>query len=644
MKKRLLAILIVVALVFSSIALLVACDETEYKVSFKNMGRTIFTLTTTKGKLDKAKVEAEQAKVANILKARESTGYFFTTWYTTETKDEDGASVYSGEINYAKVYTANAEYVAGYEYAPLEGEEEGYTLVGVVGNVEDWGGDGGMNVTHTEWQLQQHSPEGWMYSVEDINLLPGDSFKVKTIGLGWDDGKVKIGYDRVNQITLDDGVEATALKEHELMGELILGSDDGSGGLNIHVSQWVETMTVNIVLNFRTKKIDIIVTAIEVRDELPATEWILTGNFSEDNWSSSTTEPTLIFTDLQDGTYTISHAFVVGSMWRIRTNTAGWGGEQFGYTHLGTPTKGANVQDEIPSDLFAAGDSDNNIVVKYACTLKITLDPAAKTIEIEVTSITIPESQDLTYIIVGSWGQEGDSDYWNFENTNTDFHFQPTQERGIYEITIDLSQGQEFCVSATPGGYAIYQIGSGALNSVTKVPSVTEDVTNLFTGNKGDMKGNITATKPCNVSIVLNVNTSKIDIVVNSVGEEQALQWFLAGNFAGNSWNAGTIEDGYGMTAVPGQSGKFEITIRLTAGTEWQVVAIPGGWSNQHGFGTLAPDGITKEDSITDDVTTWFTGTPGDVKGNISVSTTCTVKITLDTTTDLITIHVISKG
>lgn len=535
MKKRLFAILIVVALVFSSVAVLAACDGNEFTVQFKNMGRTLFKLETVNGKLDKAAVEKEQAKVANVLKSQESLGYFFTGWFANETVNEDGESEYSGALNYGKIYTADAVYVAGYEYAPVTGEEGGYTLVGIIGNVQDWGDSDGMNLTHPEWALEQDETEGWIYRIEGVQLLGSDSFKVKTTEAAWDEGKIKIGYDRVNDISLDAGVEEALLKDHALVDELFYGSDDGAAGQNINVSQWVASATVNVVLNIRTKKIDIVVTAIEVLDELPKTEWILVGGFAEDEWAASTQNKALIFTDNEDGTYTITYEFKDSTKWRIKTNVASWG-DSLGYTNIDKITKTESVTEEVPADLFTAATDDNNIVVNYDCTLKLTINMATSKVDVEVQAITIPAPETIYwesagYVIVGGFT---DANWVKPAQSGSKYLFtQDTNNQNIGTWTGDIPKDTSFKVATNIAGWT-GRINIGWGTSATFVNGEGQPVTGLFMQEGMD---NICTAAKCNVTITLDVAAKTIVVVVNShdpivTDEPNRDQWSLIGTSA----------------------------------------------------------------------------------------------------------------
>ena len=630
MKKRIFAMLVVIALVFSAFAVLTACGE-EYTVKFKyNNGKTLFELTTSGGKLAKKDVEDMEKQYARQLSSREPEGYFFSGWFSKVSKDEDGNTVYSNPINYAKTYTEDTAYEAGYEFLPISGEENGYTLVGVIGTIQDWGGDDGDNVTHTEWTFDQNQTEGWKYSLKGINLLPGNSFKVKTIGLAWDEGKVKIGYEGVNEVVLGDGVEAD-LKGHELKGELILGADDNNGGLNIKVSQWVESATANFDFNYRTKKLDITLTAITVRTELPKTEWILVGNFTEDKWASSTTKDTLIFEDNGDNTYTVSHAFTMGLEWRIKTNVADWDDTQYGYNHLGTPTKGAGV-DEIPADLFKAGSQDNNIGTNYDCTLKITLNVESETIEIEVTQITIPDEEvKLTYVITGSFS----SNKWNETSAVEGYIFSETDQPNQYQLTIDMPQNLEWQIIGLPGGYGVFRLGRGSVRNITKEATITDDVsgTNLFGGNIS-VTSNVEVKRTCNVTITIDVVAMKIDLHVNTIqaATQNDERWVIAGSM--NGWPESTAP---ASQYIMEESGDIAtLTITLTSGTTFKFKQAYS-WAKQYHWNNTNKT-YTSEDGISTDGL--FSGN-GE---NFKVNDRCTVTFTLNTSTGALTIHVTSRG
>ena len=540
MKKRLFALLVVVALVFSSVAVLAACGGSgeEYTISFYyNNGKPLFDLETVDGKITQEQVKAKEEQFAKQLAVREKDGYFFIGWYGTVSTDPEDESVlvYSNPINYAKTYTADAEYEAGYEYAPLEGEEGGYTLVGIIGNVQDWGDSDGMNLSHPEWALTQSETEGWMYSIQNVQLLPGDSFKVKTTEAAWDEGKVKIGYDRVNEIRLAEGVEESVLKEHELMDELFIGTDDGNAGQNINVSLWVKSVSVNIELNFRTKKIDIIVREIEVVDELPKTEWILVGGFDEAEWAPSTSVAALIFTDEGDGIYTITYQFKDSTKWRIKTNIASWG-ESLGYSNIGDITKAAGVEEEIPEDLFSAATDDNNIVVNYDCTLTITIDMAASTFDVEVEEITIPAPETIYwesqgYVIVGGFP---DANWSKPVSAGHKYLFtQDTDNQNIGTWTGDIPKDTSFKVATNIAGWTgRINIGWGV--SATYVDGEGKPVTGLFMQEGMD---NICTAAKCNVTITLDVAEKTIVVVVNShdpivTDEPNRDPWSLIGTSA----------------------------------------------------------------------------------------------------------------
>ena len=546
MKKKLFAILLVVALVFSCFAALAACKDPEseaeeYTITFRNYkGRELFSLKTTDGKITRAQVEAQEQKNAAKLNEREKDGFFFVGWWhnilvegTQETRD--------GEINYAHKYEDDYDFQAGYDYAPLAGEDEGYTLVGVIGGITNWAGDGSED-TDATWQFTQDETDMWMYYIEDVDLLPGDAFKVKTLGLKWAESGVSLGFPGVGEIVLADGVEESVLKDHLLKGELFVGVDDDNGGFNIAVSQLVVSANVDMTFNFRTKKLDITVNEIETLAEMPVTQWILVGTFPEAEWSATTSEETLIFADEGDGLYTIEHEFTDGLVWRIKTNTGLWA-PSYGYTHIARDEiENGTSEEELPEDLFTAGSDSNNIVVNYDCTLAITLDVNEQTISIEVEDITIPAPETIYwesagYVIVGGFP---DANWVKPAASSSKYLFaQDEQNKNIGTWTGDIPKDTSFKVATNISAWTgRINIGWGAyITSI--VDGEGKAVTGLFMQEGMD---NICTASKCNVTITLDVAAKTIAIVVNSydpivTDEPNRDKWSLIGTSAAG-WSA----------------------------------------------------------------------------------------------------------
>ena len=558
MKKKLLALFLVLALVFSSaFTMLVACNRnegegegenpgdgenpgtttTEYKVSFCKNGKEIFALTTTDGKLNKADVEAETQKNIARIDNRQSEGYFFTGWFTTKTK-VDGEEVYEGAINYGKKYTANAEYEAGYEFLPTSGEEEGYTLVGGIGDVEDWdwGGTTGTGMTD-DWKLVQDEDEGWIYRISNIKLVGGAQFKVKTYGVIWDKGLVNYGYDNIGEVVLAEGVEPE-LKGHDLKDDLFNGDNKDS---NFGVSAYVITANVDIELNYRAKKVNITVNEISVLDELPEIEYILVGAFPEAEWAQTTELESLIFQKTaQEGVVEVSHDFTDGLKWRIKTNALGWEG-CYGFSHINKITKADTVEDEIPEDLFSAATDDDNILVNYDCTLTLTLDYVNGTVDVFVTALTIPAPETIHwesagYVIVGGFT---DANWVKPAAPGSKYLFtQDDDNKNIGTWTGDIPKDTSFKVATNISAWT-GRINIGWGTSASYVDTQGSPVTGLFMQEGSD---NICTAAKCNVTITLDVAAKTIVVRVNShdpivTDEPNRDKWSLIGTSAAG-WSA----------------------------------------------------------------------------------------------------------
>ena len=374
----------------------------------------------------------------------------------------------------------NAKCVCG---VAIKGEASGYTLVGLIGGVDYWGGSDGTGMP-TSLKLTQDAEQTWIYRVT-VTLKGNDSFKLKTYGVAWDNGQVNLGYEGLNNVTALSSVD---LKSHTLKGDLIYNSDG-----NVAVSKWVETMSVIVTFNFATKKFDIEVQSATILEEVAETEYILVGAFPEAEWATSTEVEALKFRKTADNVYTITYSFNANTKFRIKTNESGWN-ESYGYSHLGTITKGEGVTGELPTMFTDANDS-NNMISVYACTLTITLDLNTKKINVLVDSITIPESywDAQGYMLVGSINS------WATSTTNSAYIFQREGDTDVGKLTYTFASGAQFKIKSNNGSWSGVDLGYSALKNVTG-------------GNKADYfnssGSNISVRKACTVIITLYLSSS----------------------------------------------------------------------------------------------------------------------------------------
>ena len=617
MKKKLLVLLLVLALVFSSVfTLLVACDKNDgegdkdgYTITFKGYrGNTLFELTTTKGKITRAQVQAkEQEKRASINRERD--GYIFIGWFTTV--GDDGT--YSGEINYAHEYKADAMYYAGYEFAPMSGEENGYTLIGVIGNVADWG-DNGAGTTHDEWRLEPDANEGWIYRISGVQLLSSDNFKLKTYDVGWDDGEIDYGYGDITSLEFADGVVAD-LKGHSLADDLFYGNGYG----NISVSRWVEYADIDVVFNYREKSFDITVNDIAVLDALPDIEWILTGQFPEPdcgNFASSTTEASLIFNPTEvAGVYTISHVFTPDLKFRIKQNLASWD-VTLGYDHVNKIEGEGSIVAPAKDDLFTRGD-DNNMICNYDCTLTFTIDVNKGTIDILITELADDDTvlwESAGYTMVGNF----DGANWAKPRPAGDkYLFTQSEENGnIGTWSGELKANTQFKVATNILEWN-GRINIGWSNGLTAYDKDGKSVAGLLE-QVGD---NIGVRADCNVTITLNVKNKSIKIVVNDEVEvpdiptepDSKIWALICSPFSSDT-----------QTMTQGTDGHRKLTYSFTSATEFKL-RVAGDWNTNVGWHNenvqvVAGSGVDSIDGL-------IVEAPKD--GNFSVTGACTVEFDL---------------
>ena len=634
MKKRLFAILLIVALVFSAVAVLAACDNSnEFTVNFRKTGSIVFSLTTKDGKLSKADVDAATQKNIAKIDNRQNDGFFFRGWYADVSGEEP-----IGEINYAKVYTANANYEAYYEFAPAAGEDDGYTLIGVINGVQNWGADGLLSDdTWPNWKMTQDPEQGWLYSIE-TPMKGNDSLKVKTYNATWNGGEVNLGAPGLGEVTFEEGLLPENVQPTGAGNDgscVVWGNFSGSNDMdNTFISKHVESATVVVTFNYRTKLYNMHFTALEWIDELPESEYILVGNFPEADWTPETDLESLKFQKTEtDGLVTISHDFSAGLKWRIKTNESGYN-ETYGYSHLGTITKGEDLVNvaTIPSDLLVDANDFNNMIVNYDCTLTINFNISTQRIDVVVTAITIPEPdapqwESAGYVIAGVLNGV---DTWNTFTTSEARLFKQVDDTdvGTLEFTFKAKDQFKINTNVTNWGGQVH-IGFPQLGSITFADGVNK-LEGLFKALGTD--GNVEVWANCKVKFTLHVEkpytASYVDIEVLECDDElykepENMQYMLSGDM--NGWATQTSVEAYIFTNEGG--GIYTLTISMSAQANgFKVKKNSGSWDGEWNWNNVS----------------WGEGAQAKFTAsgtNIKCVTACTVKLTLNLNTNTLTIE-----
>ena len=611
MKKKLLVLLLVLALVFSSaMTLLVACnpdDSDEYVITFRLNTKKLFELTTKDSKISKADVEAKEEQFKRQLLGREAEGFVFTGWYATVTEDEDGKNVYSDAINYARKYNDDADYEAGFDFLPMSGEEAGYTLIGVINGYKDWE-PGNVNEA---WILEPSETEGWMYSIT-LDLQPGDQIKIKTTGVGWDEGKVNIGYERLNEVTIADGVTVD-LKDNLLKGGLINQTSDG----NLFISYLVESLNATIIFNYRTTKFDMVINSMTVLDAMPEFNYILVGSMND--WNDHCTDPEFIFTEEDGDTLSITYTFKEDDKWLVTYNDGAWGfkldASSYSYSRV---TKDESIIDEIPQDLFTdAGSGD--IVATYNCTVKLTVKISTKQLFVHVTAITIPDADTIF------WESEGYAvmglTSWDFPISDSKYLFvQDAKDKNIGTITLTLNAGNAFKVSTNSSWNG--RINIGWYDGLTAYDKNDQPIANLLEKN-GD---NIRVRTDCTITITLNVRAKTIKIVVTEdvevppvTDDPDTREWGICGTLTGWGSDMMLTNQADGHKTLSGQALAAGVEFKIRAERAWSDSV---GWHNEN-VKFVAGSGVDSVDGV------FVEGSNGGGLSNIKVVKACTVDIDL---------------
>ena len=495
MKKKVLAIILSVVMVFAAVAVLSACNAKEYTVKFRNnSGREYFRLTTVDGKISKEAVDAETAKLSNG-------DQMFMGWYGT-IDQVDGVYVYDNEIDYDKVYTADAEYYAYWHVAA--GLAQGYTMIGVINGTTIWT----PGEEPDEWMLEQDKAQPWLYRVT-LDVKAGDALKVKEKSTAWKD-ICNLGYDGLAEIIVGAGV---TLPEGVTKDDIIYGSGDS----NVFISGHVVSMNITVEYDASILKFRITINEGEILAEEPEYHYILVGSLAEGNWDNSLgCSEALYFQETEaEGVYTIDYTFTKGNEWKVTINNGAWSWE-LGGDKINSIVAAADIdvtnETEVADDdlnmeaiIAASFKGSGNISVTYDCTVTITIDVNEGTIDIVVNAITVDvadvEPDDVRWAIAGTMNN------WTGDDM-TDFIL--TGDETTVSITLDLAADAAFKVKQmytwdTAKGY------SDVENSITAANGL--DIAGLFEASDGNIKVN----SACNVTITVDVATGAVSIVVNSI-------------------------------------------------------------------------------------------------------------------------------
>ena len=617
MKKRLLAVLLIVAMVFATLAVIAACEpegSTEYTVTFRRMGIKVFDLETVNGKLSQADVEAKTQENIARIDNRQDDGYFFSGWY--ETVDTvDGAYVYSDPIDYNASYIADADYEAGWDFLPSEGLEQGYTLIGVIGGVTNW-----TPGTEAEaWKLVQDETEGWIYRVT-VDVIGGDQIKVKEKSNAWLDDVCNLGWDGLGDVLVKEGT-TLELKDHALKGADIESLVWGSDKSNVYISAYIEEANITVEYNYRTNKFSITFNSITVLDEIPEFHYILVGNLAEANWDAKSTLEALTFAETEDANvFTLDYTFRRGDAWQVTWSDGSWSW-QIGGSNLGDVTAATDVDityegndeptiDEILAVLFS-GEGD--ISTKYACEVTITIDVEENTIDILVKSVTIPAStwEQAGYVIAGSLGGESK---WDTDTTDTARKFTRVDDTDIGKLEYTFAADDQFKVATNVADWG------GAINigwdrNMVVVDEEDNAVENLFE-SKG---GNIGVRAGCTVVITLDTAEGKISILVKEHDTIPPVvadthDWGLIGGFDGWSTDVATLTNNAETSHKTG-------TYTFTEEVEFKL-RILGDWGTSVGWHDENVQIVAQGDL---DIDGLFVNS----QGNIKVTAACTVSFDL---------------
>ncbi len=342
-------------------------------------------------------------------------------------------------------------------------------------------------------------------------------------------------------------------------------------------------------------------------EAIPSEYWFVYGMFQgEQNGSETATKIDRVFTE--ENSYTLQSSYGVGNSFKFKQNVAGWD-KQIGFGSGWTISAVDSLKTK-DINLLLQGNSYQDFIVKYSCTLRFTFDPANETVAILVldADASLPNKTATPterYIIAGI---VGGVTKWENNITDADRTFK-AQDNGTYTLDVNFKQNDKFKVWKWGTYDALWYAGTKPI--ISYAPNVTQ-VKDLF-GGSDDVLVNYT----CNVTITINTNKT-ISVYVKWLDTKQLpTQYYMQGtmNNWGNNADWNTERAKYELT--PNGDGTYSLEIVVTSGWEFKIVG--GSW-----YGLGDQDKLTISGDLESSISKANDG------GDMKITYTGKVKMTFD--------------
>lgn len=370
--------------------------------------------------------------------------------------------------------------------------------------------------------------------------------------------------------------------------------------------------------------------------------WIVVGSFTTPGWQNPASTKDNVFVDNK-----VTVQLAANAEFKVAKNGS-WADETtFGYGRY-TVSKDAAVSGDI-SGLLVEGKNEKdepngNIVVKYACTLEITLDTANNE---HPLSIVVKEATGLP-----AETDAPDSNEWIVLGSFTDTQWQnPTQswdyvlkQADGYKLTLQFAAKDQFKITKNDGTWAgAVTFGFDSM-TYTFVEEVTGDTSKLFTKGQDNDYNNIIVNYACKLEITFTPSTGAIAIKIleapelPEIDDTKVTKYYLVGEYNGKrAWDDAS---GDALT-YDSATQTYSITVSFKVGDQWKVKretvnpTADDSWDYGINGGDMATKFTFNYGSITQPSKPLFEGSD-----NITVNHNCTVTITYKPSNDTTVITV----
>ncbi len=394
-------------------------------------------------------------------------GFMFDAWYYGKTTvAADGSYTFALTEKWdGSVPSDSTELYAN--ILDLQGSGAYHVTGGVVSGAQYWNWD--IDLEANPEYAMVYDADSFTYS-QDIVINAG-GFRILDTTVGaWCS---TFNASHVSEVTVADGVTLPSgytASFGDGAGDLF--SNEGGDDQNIVLASTGYQFELTVILNVGLKTVDIHITKVtELKDPV----WALVGTgadvFGDETWKEMETDMNEnAIMSQADGKATNTAIFADGGEFKVVDGVIGWGSDTTNVTSV-TAADGVVIPDELTAEDIVYVPDGGNIKVEagYNTTIVVTYDLSSGEISIVISAISknLDAVDEFGTAVVGNIYDGACGGYW-FQGTNSQ------KEEGLFDVdadgvatgTIFLTNGNQFKVMPDTEAGWVGDIGYSADNAV----------------------------------------------------------------------------------------------------------------------------------------------------------------------------------